>query len=380
MGYAMPKEHLTISESSLSLYRSPSTRTSSSCLVSPTNHGVRPSGRRTSRDITLRHTTSYVKPAEWHWKWPFISYHDGFLGLPSWAGWFPNSDGLWTSTNICASALSLQTRTRRGSPPPAQLGPGASMSAFGLTATGEWSNAINDCGLWVNGVNLGARYDGTYTAGSFPFVGNCSFYTNYQQWNDSMKADIQQFALASMSALQNWFFWTWKIGNSSVSGLVESPAWSYSLGLQEGWMPLDPRGSEGICENSQPFSGPLQSWQTGGAGANQIPASISSSYAWPPTSITNGGFVTSMPSYTPTGAIVTLPVPTFTSSVTVSAGVGWVNTADTALLNVPIATCGYLDPWMGQPSTSVSPCPAPSGNTRRRWSAPEPVITSPPSL
>ena len=44
-----------------------------------------------------------------------------------------------------------------------------------------------------------------------------------------------------------------------MTGRVESPAWSYSLGLQEGWMPTDPRLSEGACENSAPFEGPLSS-------------------------------------------------------------------------------------------------------------------------
>lgn len=38
-------------------------------------------------------------------------------------------------------------------------------SGLGFTAAGEWSNAINDCGLFVNGVGLGTRYEGTY-AGS----------------------------------------------------------------------------------------------------------------------------------------------------------------------------------------------------------------------
>ena len=32
-------------------------------------------------------------------------------------------------------------------------------------------------------------------------------------------------------------------------------------------MPTDPRLSEGVCENSDPFNPPLQAWQTGGAGA-----------------------------------------------------------------------------------------------------------------
>jgi len=76
------------------------------------------------------------------------------------------------------------------------------MGAFGLTGAGEFSNAVTDCGLWVNGVGLGTRYEGTYTPGTWPVVGNCSTWTDWQKWNSTMKASIQQFALASMDALQ----------------------------------------------------------------------------------------------------------------------------------------------------------------------------------
>ena len=67
-----------------------------------------------------------------------------------------------------------------------------------------------------------------------------------------------------------------------------------------------------------------------------------------------------LPSYTPTGAIITLPVPTFTSSgssatVTVNAGNGWANSADNQELFVAIATCNYLDPWVNPLTSPPSP-------------------------
>ena len=175
---------------------------------------------------------------------------------------------------------------------------------------------------------------------------------------------------------QNYFFWTWKIGNSSVTGKVESPAWSYQLGLQEGSMPTDPREAAGTCGNSDPWDGPLEAWQTGGSGAGQIPASFTSSYAWPPTSISNAGAATLLPTYTQTGAIPTLPAPTFTktSGGTVDAGSGWLNTADASGMAVPIPTCSYLDPWVG---SANPPSPLCSGAARRD-AIPEPVITGTP--
>ena len=229
---------------------------------------------------------------------------------------------------------------------------------------GVWSVAR----LWVNGVDLGSRFEGTYAANPSPRIGSCDPWVDWESWNDTMKQDIMTFAMASMDALQvcrkaslaflwytdegllqNWFFWTWKIGNSTVSGKVEAPAWSYQLGLQNGWMPKDPRSAEGTCQQTDPFQGPLQPWQTGGAGAGQIPASFTQSWAWPPTTISGGGPVSLLPTYTQTGPIPTLPAPTFTKSAggTIDAGNGWFNAADNTGMAVPIPTCSYLDPWVG---------------------------------
>jgi len=77
-----------------------------------------------------------------------------------------------------------------------------SMSAFGLTTAGEFSNAINDCGLFVNG-GLGSRYDGTFTTGGpYTKVGDCGQWNDYKSWDQTMKDSTKQFALASMDALQ----------------------------------------------------------------------------------------------------------------------------------------------------------------------------------
>ncbi|EMD38346.1 glycoside hydrolase family 5 protein [Gelatoporia subvermispora B] len=311
---------------------------------------------------------------------PFISFHDGFIGLAGWAGFFPNSDrtSLDLHPYICFDGQSSSPYSSRLSVPCQTWATNQnnSMSAFGLSTAGEFSNAINDCGLWVNGVNLGARYDGTYSGGgTFPFVGECEPWTDWTSWNQSMKADIQQFALASMDALQNWFFWTWKIGNSSVSGRVEAPAWSYQLGLQQGWMPTDPRQAVGICESTAPFNPPLQPWQTGGAGAGQIPASFSSSFAWPPATISNAGAATLLPTYTQTGSVPTLPAPTLSATASINAGDGWNNASDTASMFVPIATCNYLNPWCGEVPAPSPLCSAPA---KRAHQLAAPTITAAP--
>ncbi|KAF9228587.1 glycoside hydrolase family 5 protein [Gyrodon lividus] len=314
----------------------------------------------------------------------YVSFHDGFLGLPQWAGFLPNADRIALDDHpyVCFGGQSDAPMSSYAQTPcntwAATLN--TSMSAFGLSAAGEFSNAVTDCGLWVNGVGLGTRYEGTYP-GNWPVVGSCTPWTDWQTWDTTMKTGIMNFALASMDALQNWFFWTWKIGNSSVTGVVGSPQWSYSLGLQNGWMPKDPRTASGICADQNLWSPPLQPWQTGGEGAGQIAASVSKEYAWPPATISNAGAVTLLPSYTPTGTVATLPPPTFTvtsgkSVATANAGNGWQNPSDNAGEMVGIATCSYLDPWIGP---SAAP-PSPLCSTGAAARALEPMTTPPPRI
>jgi glucan 1,3-beta-glucosidase len=180
-----------------------------------------------------------------------------------------------------------------------------------------------------------------------------------------------QFTLASMDALQDWFFWTWKvrlplrllctlvgltfptqIGNSSTSGTVEAPLWSYQLGLQVGFVPTDPRQSVGTCaalgDSGDSFDGDYVSWQTGGPGAGTIAATAVAEYGqWPPTSIAGAGAeATLLPTYTPTGIVETLAPPSLTVTPSgVTVGNGWYDPSDTAGAPTPIAGCSYPNAW-----------------------------------
>ena len=220
---------------------------------------------------------------------------------------------------------------------------GASMNtsrtAFGVTLAGEFANAINDCGLYVNGVGGSARYGP-----------DCGYWEDASGWSDATKQGMLNFALASMESLGDWFFWTWKIGNSTTTNTVRAPLWSYQLGLQNGWMPTDPRRAIGKCAslggNMNAFDGTFQPWMTGGAGAGTITAATAS-LVWPPASITGvpAGSVTALPQYTSTGTASTLPPPTFTATVTASVGNGWFDSKDTAPAVTAIAGCAYPDAW-----------------------------------
>lgn len=78
------------------------------------------------------------------------------------------------------------------------------MGTYGMTAAGEFSNAINDCGLFLNGVNKGARYDGTfaYYTGANAGAGACVEWMDVARWSTSTKAALKQVALSSMDAMQ----------------------------------------------------------------------------------------------------------------------------------------------------------------------------------
>ena len=75
----------------------------------------------------------------------------------------------------------------------------SSQKNFGVTISGEMAASPNDCGLFLRG------------AGSNSANSQCPYYDDWKRYNDTMKEGIQNFALASFDALQNWFFWTWKV-------------------------------------------------------------------------------------------------------------------------------------------------------------------------
>ncbi|PCH42165.1 glycoside hydrolase family 5 protein [Wolfiporia cocos MD-104 SS10] len=115
------------------------------------------------------------------------------------------------------------------------------------TITGEWSTAMTDCAKWLNGRNVGARWDGTYAPGA-PVLGSCEGYTgNMSSFSDEYKTFLRKYWEAQVQigeSIQGWVFWTWKAENADE--------WSYQKGLEGGWIPQDPtdRLYPDICSGS----------------------------------------------------------------------------------------------------------------------------------
>lgn len=141
------------------------------------------------------------------------------------------------------------------------------------------------------------------------------------------------------------------------NGSIQAPLWSYKLGLENGWIPPDPRKSQGKCAALGvalgSFNGSYLPWQTGGDGAGNIPATATNSYPWPPVTISNAGVLPSLlPVYTPTGVITTLPPPTFTATkVTIN---GWYDSGDTNPAPTPIPGCAYPNAWAAPSNISAA--------------------------
>ncbi|KAJ7448949.1 glycoside hydrolase family 5 protein [Mycena latifolia] len=293
---------------------------------------------------------------------PYMSIHDGFDGLSKWAGFLPGSDRIILDThpyfafsgqpNDDPIATGEDADSAGGRWPKQACNSwgssiNTSRSAFGVTVAGEFSNGYNDCGLYLTGVN-----------GKQSYGGDCSFWEDSSTWNSTVKAGLMQFALASMDAMQDWFFWTWKIG-PAADGVVRSPLWSYQLGLESGWMPTDPRVAAGKCAaigvTGAQFDGTFSAWQTGGAGAGTIAAAATDEFGtWPPLTISHvdDAALTVMPTYTATGSVPTLTyitptdgAATTTITPTATPGNGWFDAQDTALGVTAVAGCMYPNAW-----------------------------------
>lgn len=276
-------------------------------------------------------------------KGPAIVLHDGFQGLTPWKGFLTGADSLVLDTHPYVAFGGGLNQPLDYWPPAAcrAFQTNQSNFDFGPTITGEFSAAVNDCGKWLKNVGQNASYP------------DCGPWDDWPTWTQDMKDGIKSFVMGSMDAMHmpGYFFWTWKIGNSSVTGIESSPMWSYSLGLENGWMPTDPRDAVGICDTlgvqfNQPFNGSYPSWQTGGAGAGVLaPSATATLEAYPPTLSNAGGAnPTLLPHYTDVSANPTLPPATF-SGATTSGGDGWADAQDTALAPAPVQGCSYPNAW-----------------------------------
>ncbi|KAF6764163.1 exo-beta-1,3-glucanase [Ephemerocybe angulata] len=265
----------------------------------------------------------------------YIAMHEGFLGLEKWQGALPGADRVILDQHpYLAFEGNMKATPESSVKRVCDWGSGTSKSSsiFGITIAGEFSTAINGCGLNLNGVGSGEAE-------------GCDFWDNWAAWDQTTIGGLQQVSLASMDALQNWFYWTWKIGESSELKTSSCPMWHYKLGLEKGWIPKDPRGSKGVCDSAaapyQPFDGQYPASATGGGPGKIVPTPV-----FPPATLSPGLEAAALPTYTATGTLK------------IDAGSGWSNPDDNELAYVPVAGCSYPNAYS---AVSVAVPPACTG-------------------
>ncbi|PNS15055.1 hypothetical protein CAC42_2284 [Sphaceloma murrayae] len=81
------------------------------------------------------------------------------------------------------------------------------------TIIGEWSAAMTDCALWLNGFEIGARYDNTY---KYPmtYVGSCEGKNDVSKWDKARRKNTRKYIEIQMQEFEKytrgWIFWNFK--------------------------------------------------------------------------------------------------------------------------------------------------------------------------
>ncbi|KTB23523.1 Glucan 1,3-beta-glucosidase I/II [Nakaseomyces glabratus] len=97
------------------------------------------------------------------------------------------------------------------------------------TVAGEWSAALTDCTKWLNGVGIGARYDGSFWKNGVgsSYIGSCANNEDINSWTEDRKQNTRRYIEAQLDAFElrgGWIFWCYKTETSiewDASRLIE---------------------------------------------------------------------------------------------------------------------------------------------------------------
>lgn len=115
------------------------------------------------------------------------------------------------------------------------------------TVTGEWTAAQNDCALYLNGFQVGARYDGSFP-GSY-YIGTCNGQNQIAGLSQQQRQEAREYILAQLDTYETasgWFFWAGKTESAEL--------WDFGKLVTSGLMPQPLSAARGFC-NPYPCSG-----------------------------------------------------------------------------------------------------------------------------
>jgi glucan 1,3-beta-glucosidase len=182
-----------------------------------------------------------------------LVFGDGFFGLDNWQGKLQNEDNLLLDVHqyviFNIDQLSLKHTDKlnfacRGWTAQSKRSMDRT-TGFGPTMCGEWSQADTDCTQYINNVNMGTRWEGTYNTGNLstsilkpqcPAMDQtCSCEkanAPSSEYSDAYKKWLYQFAIAQMISFEvgwGWFYWTWDT--------EKAVQWSWKKGMAAGILP-----------------------------------------------------------------------------------------------------------------------------------------------
>lgn len=181
-----------------------------------------------------------------------IAFGDGFMGAESWKGTFPNDEYPNMALDIHQYTifdrnLIQMTHSEKIDYVCQQWGRQIERSSsratgHGPTFVGEWSQADNDCTLYLNNVGGGTRWEGDLEGVDRMLCNggvNCSCAESNADpstYSDAYKQFLLQFAEAQMGVFESeggWgsMYWTWD------TETIESSQWSYKKARDAGIMP-----------------------------------------------------------------------------------------------------------------------------------------------
>ncbi|KAI8373881.1 glycoside hydrolase superfamily [Blakeslea trispora] len=185
-------------------------------------------------------------------KGPYLTYHDGFYPLKTWNDFFSiKREKTILETHlylIFDKGLVSMPRTEQAEFPCNSWKNDLINATEKVVPTlvGEFSIATNDCAKYLNGVGLGARYDGTLDTAMGPVCPTCTCegVDDWHQFTDDYKLFLLKFMEKQMDAYESatgWFYWTYKTEDHV------NPHWDYLLAWEQGFAPKDVNTRKYAC-------------------------------------------------------------------------------------------------------------------------------------
>lgn len=180
----------------------------------------------------------------------FVIIHDAFQQLGYWDNFMTVDQGFWDVVVDhhhygVFSPDQLQQSIEQHVDVACQWGVNASRE-YHWNVCGEWSAALTDCALWVNGVGHGARWSGDYD--NSPYIGSCAPYLDATKWPQEYHDKVRRYVEAQLDAFEmegGWVFWNWKTESA--------PEWDMKKLIEVGAFPqpLTDRKYKNQCSKKQ---------------------------------------------------------------------------------------------------------------------------------